>query len=89
MKLTTTQLCKMFSISPRLLAMTKQIHARACPELVQMLRAGEISVNLALQICRTHHEGQRLILAEFPGMKSRERTAFVRRVFEAAAQEVA
>lgn len=86
---TQAQICQHFNISPRLFSMALKVRRLGCPEVVKAIEVGDMSINLALQICRTHHEGQRLILAELPGMTKRKRTEFVRLVLAFAEAEAA
>lgn len=81
------QICRLMNVSERLFYMAKQVRERACPELFAAAEAGEMSIHLALQICRADHDGQRLILAEMKGMKPRERTRFVQRVLALAEKD--
>ena len=49
-----------------------------CAELVAEVEAGRMSLNLAVQIARATHDGQRAILAAIEGRAPRQRTLMVR-----------
>ncbi len=80
-------ICAMHGISQRLFYQAKHVSTVACPDLMQQIEQGNISINLALQICRANHDGQQLILKELVGIKGRKRTAFVREVIRIAVLE--
>lgn len=77
---TAEQLCEMNGISRRMFFNALKVHRTGCEELKKQVRDGGIPMDLALSIAEFDHDGQRLILAELPSMKPRERAGFVRRV---------
>lgn len=81
------EICKMQGISQRSFYHAKHVLKVACPEVVSQIEQGNLTINLALQICRANHDGQQLILKELEGMKGRQRTAFVREVIRIAVLE--
>ncbi|MFZ2387023.1 MAG: hypothetical protein WAW69_04385 [Polaromonas sp.] len=64
---TAQQLCAVAGISLR----------NGCDELNDLVKSGEVSINLALEVAQFDHAGQRFILAEFPAIKPRDCAGFV------------
>ena len=77
---TAKQLCAIAGISRRMFFNALKIRRDGCDELNDFIKSGNASMNLALAVARFDHAGQRLILAEFPTMKARDRAGFVERV---------
>lgn len=71
---TAQQLCAAAGISRR---NALKVRRNGCDELNELVKAGSVSMNLALEVARFDHAGQRLILAEFPTIKPRDRAGFV------------
>ena len=86
---TAQQLCAAAGISRRLFFNALKVRRNGCKELNDLVQSGDVSMRLALEVVRFDHAGQRLILAEFPTMKPRDRIGFVERVRLARVQEVA
>ena len=74
---TAQQLCDTAGISRRMVFNALKVRRNGCDELVDLVKSGDVSMNLALEVARFDHAGQRLILAEFPTIKPRNRTGFV------------
>ena len=74
---TAKQLCAAAGISRRMFFNALKVRRNGCDELNDLVKAGTVSMNLALEVARFDHAGQRLILAEFPTMKPRDRAGFV------------
>ena len=66
-----------------------KVRRNGCDELNDLVKSGDLSMNLALELARFDHALQRLILAEFPTMKPRDRAGFVKLVRLAHVQEEA
>ena len=77
---TAQQLCTAAGISRRMFFNALKVRRNGCEELNDLVKSGGVSMNLALEVARFDHAGQRLILAEFPTIKPRERTGFVERL---------
>ena len=86
---TAQQLCSAAGISRRMFFSAAKVRRNGCNELIDLVQSGDVSMNLALEVARFDHAGQRLILAEFPTMKQRDRTGFVELVRLANEQEKA
>lgn len=54
-----------------------KVRRNGCDELNNLVKSGDVSMNLALAVSGFDHAGQRLILAEFPTIKPRDRAEFV------------
>lgn len=54
-----------------------KIRRNGCDELHAAVMAGSLTMNLGLKVAKFDHVGQRLILAEFPTVKPRDRAGFV------------
>jgi len=79
---TVAQICRANRISERLYYVAQEVHRLGVPELLRSVTAGELSLNLAAQICRFSHAEQREILAEFPDLTPRQRTYMLRLMLE-------
>ena len=77
---TALQLCAVAGISRRMFFNALKVRRNGCNELTDLVKAGDVSMNLALEVSRFDHASQRLILAEFPTIKPRDRAGFVHRV---------
>ena len=77
---TVKQLCDTARISRRMFFNVMKVRRNGCDELIGAIQSGDVTVNLALEMARFDHDGQRLILAEFPTIKPRERAGFVERL---------
>ena len=66
-----------------------QVRRNGCDDLNALVKSGNVSMNLALEVARFDHAGQRLILAEFPTIKPRNRAGFVKLVKLGHVQEQA
>jgi hypothetical protein len=86
---TVNQICAMHGISRRMYFNALTVRRKGCEELFNLVRDGDASMNLALEIARFDHESQRLIMAEFHDIKPRDRLAFVQRVLVAHEREQA
>jgi len=85
---TAAQICEMHGVSRRMLFNALKVRRKGCAELQSQVREGIVPMELALLVAQFDHDGQRLILAEFPSMRPRARAGFVKRVKLARAQEV-
>lgn len=85
---TVADICASAGISRRMYFNARTVHWAGCPELIRRMRDGDITMNLALELVRFNHDSQRLIMAEFHDIPSRERLAFVRRVWDGHVKEV-
>ena len=74
---TAKQLCAVAGISRRMFFNALKVRRNGCDELNDLVKAGNVSMNLALEVARFDHAGQRLILSEFPTIKPRDRAGFV------------
>lgn len=74
---TAQQLCAAHGISRRMFFNALKVRRNGCDELNALVKSGDVSMNLALEVARFDHAGQRLILAEFPTIKPRDRAGFV------------
>ena len=74
---TAQQLCAAAGISRRMFFNALKVRRNGCDELNDLVKSGDVSMNLALEVARFDHAGQRLILAEFPTIKPRGRAGFV------------
>ena len=86
---TAKQLCVAAGISRRMFFNALKVRRNGCDELNDLVKAGSVSMNLALEVARFDHAGQRLILAELPTIKPRNRAGFVKLVKLAHVQEQA
>ena len=86
---TAQQLCDAAGISRRMFFNALKVQRNGCEELNDLVKSGDVSMNLALAVAGFDHAGQRLILAEFPTMKPRDRAGFVALVRLAHEQEKA
>lgn len=84
---TAQQLCTAAGISRRMFFNALKVRRNGCEELTGLVQSGGVSMNLALEVARFDHAGQRLILAEFPTIKPRDRAGFVALVRLAHEQE--
>ena len=57
-----------------------KVRRNGCDELNNLVKSGDVSMNLALAVSGFDHAGQRLILAEFPTIKPRDRAGIVKLV---------
>ena len=74
---TAQQLCAAAGISRRMFFNALKVRRNGCDELNELVKAGNVSMNLALEVARFDHPSQRLILAELPTIKPRNRAGFV------------
>ena len=74
---TAQQLCTAAGISRRMFFNALKVRRNGCDELNDLVKSGNVSMNLALEVARFDHAGQRLILAEFPTIKPRNLAGFV------------
>ena len=86
---TAQQLCAKAGISRRMFFNALKVRRNGCVELNSAVKAGSVTINLALDLLAFDHEGQRLILAELPSIKPRQRAGFVEIVRAIRLQEVA
>ena len=86
---TAQQLCTAAGTSRRMFFNAQKLQRKGCEELHDLVKSGDVSMNLALEVARFDHAGQRLILAEFPTIKPRDRAGFVELVRLAHEQEKA
>ena len=77
---TAQQLCAAAGISRRMFFNALKVRRTGCEELNDLIKSGTVTLNLALEVARSDHAGQRLILAEFASIKPRERAGFVKRL---------
>ena len=84
---TAQQLCTAAGISRRMFFNALKVRRNGCEELNDLVKSGDVSMNLALEVARFNYAGQRLILAEFPTIKPRNRAGFVALVRLAHEQE--
>ena len=84
---TAQQLCTAAGISRRMFFHALKVRRNGCEKLNDLVKSGEVSMNLALAVARFDHAGQHLIMAEFPTMKPRDRAGFVELVRLAHEQE--
>lgn len=78
---------EMMRVSRRSYYLAAKLLRIGCDELIAEVEAGRMSLNLALQIARATHDGQRLILAAIEGMAPRKRTMMVRWILADAERE--
>ena len=86
---TVEQLCAEAGISRRMFFNALKVRRNGCDELNDLVKSGEVSMNLALDVAQFDLASQRVILAEFPTIKPRDRAGFVELVKLAHAQEQA
>lgn len=86
---TAQQICDQAGISRRMFFHAVKVRNEGCVELNRAVRDGAVSMHLAINLLTFDHAGQRLILAELPSIKPRERAAFVEIVRSVVLQEVA
>ncbi|WP_426148623.1 hypothetical protein [Polaromonas sp. DSR2-3-2] len=84
---TAQQLCTAAGISRRMFFNALKVRRNGCEELNDLVKSGGVSMNLALEVARFDHAGQRLILAEFPTIKLRDRAGVVALIRLAHEQE--
>ena len=77
---TVQQLCTAAGISRRMFFNALKVRRNGCDELNDLIKSGGVTMNLALEVARFDHAGQRLIVAEFTTIKPRERAGFVKRL---------
>ena len=77
---TAQQLCAAAGVSRRMFFNALKVRRNGCDELLGLIHRGDVTMNLALEVARFDHAGQRLILAEFVTIKPRERAGFVKRL---------
>ena len=77
---TAQQLCAAAGVSRRMFFNTLKVRRNGCAELLGFIQSGDVTINLALEVARFDHAGQRLLLAEFATIKPRERAGFVKRL---------
>jgi hypothetical protein len=82
-------ICTLMAISRRGFYLAQKLLRVGCAELIAEVDAGRMSLNLALQVARCTHDGQRLILAAIDGLAPRERTRMVRLILLDAEQGAA
>ncbi len=81
---TADQICKAAGISRRMFFLAQRVQKAACPELWRQIRDGDVSMNLAAALVEFgNHDSQRMIMAEWADIPTRERLAFVKAVMEA------
>lgn len=66
-----------------------KVRREGCEELNKAVHDGVVSMSLAVDLLTFDHSGQRLILAELPSIKPRERAGFVEIVRLTLLQEIA
>lgn len=71
-------ICELMRVSRRSYYLAAKLLRIGCAELVAEVEAGRMSLNLAVQIARATHDGQRAILAAIEGRAPRQRTLMVR-----------
>ena len=76
---TAQQLCSAAGISRRMFFNALKVRRNGCDELIDPIQSGGVTINLALEVTRSDHAGQRLILAEFATIELQERAGFVMR----------
>lgn len=86
---TVQQICDLAGISRRMFFLAVRVRDDGCTELNTAVRDGVVSMNLAVNLLTFDHAGQRLILAELPSIKPRERAGFVEIIRAVRLQEVA
>ena len=74
---TAQQFCAAAGISRRMFFNALKVRRNGCDELNKLVKTGNVSMNLALEVARFDHPSQRLILAEFQTIKPRNRAGFV------------
>jgi hypothetical protein len=87
--LTADQICKLHGISRRMWFNALKVRRNGCDELNAAVKDGSVTINLAFDLLAFDHPGQRLILAELPSIKPRERAGFVEIVRAVRLQEIA
>lgn len=87
LRLTAQQLCNAHGISRRMFFNALTVKRNGCDELNALVKSGDVVMNLALEVAKFDHAGQRLILAEFPSIAPRKRAGFVRLVWQSRLQE--
>lgn len=75
---TAQQLCAAAGVSRRMFFNALKVRRKGCAELLAVVQSGDVSINLALEVARFDHAGQRLIVAEFATIKPRDRAGFVK-----------
>ena len=80
MQTCTQQLCAAAGVSRRMFFNALKVRRNGCAELLGAVQSGDVSINLALEVARFDHPGQRLIVAEFATIKHRDRAGFVKRL---------
>ena len=86
---TAQQLCAVAGISRRMFFNAMKVRREGCEELNDAVKDGSVTMNLALDLLAFDHDGQRVILAELPSIKPRQRAGFVELVREIRLREVA
>ncbi|WP_309683033.1 hypothetical protein [Polaromonas sp.] len=86
---TAQQICDEAGISRRMFFQGQKVRRDGCAELWALIVSGDVPMSLALAVAQFDHASQRLILAEFPTIKSRKRAEFLELVKLAHAQELA
>ena len=81
------QLCGAAGISGRMFFNALKVRRNGCDKLNDLVKSGDVSMNLALEVAQFDHAGQRLILAELPTIKPRDRAGFIACVRLAHEQE--
>jgi hypothetical protein len=79
---TVAEVCRANGISLRLFYVAQEVQRLGVPELLDRVRDGELSMNLAAQICRFDSDEQAAILAEFHNLAPRQRTHMLRLMIE-------
>ena len=74
---TAQQLCGAAGISRRMFFNALKVRRNGCEELHDLVKSGVVSMNLALEVARFDRALQRLFVAEFPTIKTRDRAGFV------------
>lgn len=85
---TADQICKLHGISRRMWFNGLKVRRNGCEELNAAVFDGSVSMNLALALLTFDRSGQRLILAELPSIKPRERAGCVELVRTKRLQEI-
>lgn len=85
--LTVQQICNIHGISRRMFFNALTVRRNGRNHFHALVKSGDAAMNLSQELTRFDHAGQRLILAEFPSIKPRDRAGFVRCVKLIAEQE--
>lgn len=86
---TAQQVCDQAVLNRRMFFQGLRVKHEGCEELFKAVRDGAVSMNLEISLLTFDDGGQRLILAEFPSIKPRERAEFIKIVRTIRLQEMA